>query len=69
MAEIIFTYSGRDTLIQSKNGDKMKDICEQYCIKLPKDINKLMFIYSGKVINLELQLKDVINKMDKEKKR
>ena len=37
MAEINFTYIGRDTLIQCKNEDIFKDICEQYCIKLQKD--------------------------------
>ena len=66
MAEINFTYFGRETRIQCKNEDKLEDICEQYCRKLQKDINKLIFLYSGELLNLELKLKDVINKMDKE---
>ena len=68
MAEINFTYFGRHTLIQCKNEDKLKDICEQYCIKLQKDINQLIFIYSGE-LNLELKYKDMISGMDKENKK
>ena len=69
MAEIKFTYIGRETLIQCKNEDKLKDICEQFCTKQQKDIDKLIFIYSGEVLNLELKLKEVINKTDKENKK
>ena len=69
MAEINFTYIGRETLIQCKNEDKLKDICEQFCTKQQKDIDKLIFIYSGEVLNLEFTLKDVINKTDKENKK
>ena len=66
MAEINFNYFGRDTLIQCKNEDKLEDICEQYCKKLHKKINELKFIYLGDILNIELKIKDVINKKDKE---
>ena len=66
MAEINFNYLGRNTLIQCKSEDNLKDICEQYCIKLQKNINELIFIYSGEILDLELKIKDAINKMDKE---
>ena len=46
----------------------MKGICEQYCTKIQKDINQLIFIYSGE-LNLELELKDALNRMDKENKK
>ena len=69
MAEINFTYSGANTLIQCDKKDILKDICEKFCKKQGKDINKLIFIYSGAILNLELQYKDVINIADKENKR
>ena len=34
MAEINFKYFERETLIQCKNEDNLKDICEQYCINI-----------------------------------
>ena len=66
MAKVIFKYSGIETLIQCKIEDKLKDICERYVIKIQKDINKLIFIYGGITLNLDLQLKEVINKMDRQ---
>ena len=44
MAEVNFNYNGITTLMQLNSNDKLKDICEKYCIKLQKDINKLIFI-------------------------
>jgi hypothetical protein len=64
--EVNFNYLGGNTLIQCKNEDTFKDICEKYCTKLNIDINKLIFIYSGEMLNLELKLGDAINKIDKE---
>ena len=69
MAEINYTYSGMNTLIQCDKKDKLKDICEKFCKKQETDINKLIFIYSGAILNLELQYIDVINKIDKENKK
>ena len=53
MAEVIFIYNGIDTFIQSKVDDKFKDICGHFCTKLKIDINKLVFIYGGDILNFE----------------
>ena len=66
MAQAIFKYNGIDTLIQCKTEDKFKDICEKFCIKLQTDINRLIFIYSGETLNLDLHFKEVANKIDKQ---
>ena len=66
MAEAIFKYNGIDTLILCKIEDKMKDICEKFSIKRQIDINKLIFIYGGGIINLELKYKEIANEIDKQ---
>ena len=45
--------------------DKMKDICEKLCLKMEIDINKLIFIYGGGILNMELKYKEVANEIDK----
>ena len=65
MVEVNFAYNGINTTMYCKNDDKFQDICEKYCIKIEKDINKLIFIYGGEILKKELKLKDVINQIDK----
>ena len=65
MAEAIFNYNGINTIIQCKIEDKMKDICEKLCLKMEIDINKLIFIYGGLLLNLELKYKEIVNEIDK----
>ena len=65
MAEVIFNYNGTNSIIQCKIEDKMKDICEKLCLKMQIDINKLIFIYGGLLLNLELKYKEVVNETDK----
>lgn len=62
MVEVIFTYNGIDTFIQSKIDDNFKDICRNFCTKLKMDINKLAFISGGDILNLESKINQ---KMDK----
>ena len=62
MVEVIFTYNGIVTYIQSKIGDNFKDICGNFCTKLKMDINKLVFISGGDILNLESKINQ---KMDK----
>ena len=66
MAEVNFNYNGTNTLIQCTTNDKLKDICEKYCMKLQIDINKLIFIYGGEVLNIELEFNIVANQVDKQ---
>jgi hypothetical protein len=64
MVDLDFNYKGMNTIMQCKKSDKIKDICEKYCIKIQADIHKLLFIYSGQILNKELDLKDIINNVD-----
>ena len=66
MAEVNFNYNGTNTLIQCTTNDKLKYICSKYCIKLQIDINKLIFIYGGEVLNIELEFNRVANQVDKQ---
>ena len=66
MVEVIFKYNRIDTLIQCKSKVKFKQICEKFCIKMGLEINKLLFLYGGKILNLELDFNQVANQMDKE---
>ena len=66
MTEIIFSYKGILTIIQSDQEEKMKDIFKKYTQKLEKDINSLYFVYSGNIIlNDELNFEMIANKDDK----
>lgn len=56
-----FNYKGISTIIQCNNNDKLKKICEKFCIKLKIDINNLIFIYSGNILSLELEFNQVVN--------
>ena len=66
MSEVIFKYNGIDTLIQCKFEDKFNDICQKFCIKSKNNINNLLFIYGGEILNLDLEFNQVANQKDKQ---
>ena len=68
MATAIFTYNGRKTAIQCKDGDKMGDICNKYISKTGLNKNSLIFIYGGNQINYNLKFNEQANTIDKERK-
>ena len=68
MATAIFTYNGRKTAIQCKDGDKMGDICNKYISKTGLNKNSLIFIYGGNQINFNLKFNEQANTIDKERK-
>ncbi len=69
MAEINFIYNGIETIIQCETNYQFKEICKKYCIKLELDINELIFIYGGEILNLENEFNKVANQLDKEKNK
>ena len=69
MAEAIFNYNGINTIIQCKENERVKNICDKFCMKLQKDINKLIFIYGGELLKLELDFNQVVNQIDKDKNK
>ena len=69
MYSIEFILNGNKTLIQCNIDEKLKDICLRYTSKIQKDINKLYFLYGGNMINIELTFNQIVNKIDKERKK
>ena len=67
MSKAIFTYNGRETVIQCSKEDKMEIICNKYVSKIDININSLIFIYSGNQINFKLSFRDQANSIDKER--
>ena len=68
MITIKFQYLGLVTTIQALNKDKLRDICFKYAQKVRVDMDKLNYLYSGKLVNLELTPEQIMNKADKERK-
>ena len=69
MAKVIFKFNGTETLIQCQIEDKMKDICQKFSIKIQINIDKLMFIYGGDIINLDMKYEEIVNRIDKQNLR
>ena len=67
MTSIKFIQNGYDTIIQCNKEDKMKDIINNYVIKADKDKNLLLFLYSGKTIDEELKLSEIVSKEEIDK--
>ena len=64
MATVIFTFNGKQTIIQCKKEEKMKDICNKFISKIGININSVYFLYGGKRFNLELTFNEQANLID-----
>ena len=58
MVDLIFIYEGTRIKIQGNINQKMKDICNSFCLKANADINSLVFLYGGGLLNLEKALNE-----------
>ena len=65
MPKIRFNFKGMETIMQCNNEEKMEEICKRYAQIINLDIDNLIFIYSGNIINIELKYKEQINEEDK----
>ena len=68
MAKIIFEFNTQKILIQCKITDSLKNICQSFANKINYDINKLIFLYGGKKLNVEKTFNQMANSLDIEKK-
>ena len=70
MAEINFSFEGRNTNIKCDINDKIKDIINKFLIKVNKERNNnnLYYIYNGNPINKELTFIEQANSLDKYRK-
>ena len=64
-AKVVFTLDGVDLVIQCLISDKMRDICQRFGMKVEKNINSLVFLYGGSIINLDLTFESQASSMDK----
>ena len=65
MTTIIFTYNNKNTIIQCKDEDNIKEIFERFCTKAGLDINSVYFLYDGNSLNNNLSVSQVACKRDK----
>ena len=68
MSKVIFHFKESKTDIFCKENEKMREICSRYASKIGEDLDSLLFIYSGKSINLNLTFSEVINSSDSKNK-
>ena len=59
MAEVVFIYEGKSIIIQCSLNEKMEDICNNLSSKIKVDINLLIFLYGGSILNLEKKLNEI----------
>ena len=64
MAEVIFEYKGIKTIIQCLKEDKISDICLKFTSKINININNIIFLYNGEIINMELKYNEIANRID-----
>jgi len=67
MTSIEFIYNETSLFIQCDINDRMKDIINKYLLKASIDKNLVLFLYSGKIIDEELKLYEIIEKDNKDK--
>ena len=61
VVEAKFSYNGSLTSIQCNKKDIMEDIINKYITKAELDIDKIYFLYGGKMINKELSVEKLTN--------
>ena len=61
MIEVNFIYRGNNTTIQCYSNDKIKTLMDKFIAKAEiNDLNKIFFLYSGKIINENHSLREII---------
>ena len=71
MAEILFVFENKKEVIKCDTNEKMNDIFKRIAMNIDKDINLLIFIYNGIILNpsesrIFLQ---IANDLDKKRKK
>ena len=69
MVSVEFVDNGIKTIIQCNENDKLEDIIQRYCFKTEKNIEKMIFLYSGNIIiNKNKTWNELANLEDKKRK-
>ena len=61
MSEVKFNFESQLIKIQCSLNDLIKDICLKLANKINKDINNLIFLYGGNILNMNLKLNELNN--------
>ena len=69
MAEVIFNFEGNITKIQCDINDKIKDIIDEFLIKIEKQEDNLYYLYNGNRIRYDLTFIEQANEFDKNRKK
>jgi len=72
MAEVEFNYKGSKVIIQCKEFEIMKDICQSFIKQIEEDKNKIYFSYNGNEGNTfdeNLTFEQMINSEDKKRNK
>ena len=64
MSIVNFLFEGQKISVQCKKDELMKEICQKLGFKANININKFFFISSGKTINLDSKLEEIIGEID-----
>ena len=69
--EIEFKFNTRITKINSNRDAKMKEACQKFCTDSKTSLDKVSFLYAGKILKkeLELTIQEVSNKTDSERNK
>jgi hypothetical protein len=65
MEEVNFNYNGINTIIQCLKDDYIKDICIKFTSKIQIDLNNLIFVYGGELLNIELKYNEIIKNKER----
>ena len=65
MVEIIFIYNTIPLSIKSNNNEKLYNIFKKFALKTGNNINDLLFLYSGRLIDPQKTFNEVANSIDK----
>ena len=59
MAEVTFIYEGVSTTIMCYIDEKIRNICNNFCEKTNTEINSLVFLFGGGILNIEKNFNEI----------
>ena len=68
MATAEIEYIGSKISIQCDESESMRNILKKFTEKISSDVNSLVFLYSGKIIDQNLKFREIANHQDIERK-
>ena len=63
--DVLFSDKLNNLSIHCSTKDSMQNVCQKYADEIGKDLNKLLFWYEGKRLNLDSKFEDHVNLIDK----